>query len=129
LNLLVVDDDPEMRRYMQRSLERGFGPDTSVREAADGEDALRLVSAGGFDAVITDVLLPRLDGLALCAALGAAAGTGRLPVLVVSGELEAIDRARAEVRGLARRAFLAKPFNAATLCAAVARLVGEAEAD
>src|SRR5262245_60535803 len=120
MNLLVVDDDPEMRRYMQRSLERCF-PSALVQQAVDGEDALSAAHGRRFDAVVTDVLLPRLDGLALCAALDEA-----LPVLVVSGELEAVERARTRLRGRPGRAFLAKPFNAATLCAAVKHLLGKA---
>lgn len=118
LSVLVVDDDPEMRRYIQRSLERVFGPGTRVSEAGDGQDALRQLAVNAFDAVITDVLLPRLDGLALCEAVAAG-----LPVLVVSGELDAIERARGALRGRGDRAFLAKPFNGATLGATLARLL------
>lgn len=125
MNLLVVDDDPEMRRYMQRSLQRGLGPDAHVELAADGEDALARLSGSSFAAVITDVRLPRLDGLQLCAALAEAPATRALPVLVVSGELEEVARAEGFTRGASGRAFLAKPFNGATLCAAVERLLGD----
>lgn len=123
LELLVVDDDPEMRRYVQRALERGLGASGHVRESADGEDALRRVREGRFDAVITDVLLPRLDGLALCRALDEDPATRSLPVLIVSGELDAVERAVELVRGRPTRAFLAKPFNGARLCAALERLL------
>lgn len=123
LELLVVDDDPEMRRYIQRGLERGLGGGGHVHQAADGEEALRMIHEGAFDAVITDVLLPRLDGLSLCRALEADPETTTLPVLIVSGELDAVERAQALVRDHASRSFLPKPFNSTTLCAAVERLL------
>jgi CheY-like chemotaxis protein len=123
LAVLIVDDDPEIRRYMQRALRRGFGASSLVTEAADGEDALRALGDGHYDAVITDVLLPRLDGLALCRALEDDPRTRAIPVLIVSGELAAEERARQAVRGRASRAFLAKPFNGVDLCAAVERLL------
>jgi CheY-like chemotaxis protein len=121
--LLIVDDDPEIRRYMQRALQRGFGAASHVTEAADGEDALRELSTGRYDAVITDVLLPRLDGLSLCRALEEDPRTRTIPVLIVSGELGAEERARQAVRGRPSRAFLPKPFNGGDLCAAVERLL------
>lgn len=123
LEVLVVDDDPEMRRYVQRALRRGFGAAGHVEEAADGEDALRSLRAGRFDALITDVLLPRLDGLALCRALDDDPVMRSLPVLIVSGELAAVERARELVRDRPSRGFLAKPFNGADLCAALEHLL------
>lgn len=126
LTIVVVDDDPEMRRYIQRGLERGFAA-SRVHQAADGEEALRLVAEHPVDLVITDVLLPRLDGLSLCHALDSAEATRTLPVLIVSGELEAVERARALVHGRPHRAFLAKPFNAASLRAAVEALLDAAD--
>jgi CheY-like chemotaxis protein len=123
LELLVVDDDPDMRRYIQRGLERGI-EGGHVHQAADGEEALRMIAAEHFDVVITDVLLPRLDGLSLCRALDDDPEMASLPVLIVSGELDAVERAQDLVRGHASRSFLPKPFNSATLCAAVERLLG-----
>lgn len=123
LELLVVDDDPEMRRYVQRSLQRSLGERGHVHLAGDGLEALRLAGTQRFDAVITDVLLPGLDGLSLCDALERTPGTAALPVLVVSGEIDAIERAQALARTRSHRAFLAKPFNAASLVAALEKLL------
>lgn len=123
LEILVVDDDPEMRRYIQRALQRGFGAAGHVSQAADGEDALRMLRAGAFDVLITDVLLPRLDGLSLCRALDDDPATRSIPVLIVSGELAAVERAQELVRGRRSRAFLPKPFNGAALLAAVEQLL------
>ncbi len=109
--VLIADDDREMRAYIRHSL-RGSA---HVSEAADGAEALHLAHQAPPDLVIADVRMPGLDGHALCAALHADAATSDVPVLLVSGE------PRRE-SGCAD-GFLAKPFNAAGLRAAVARLL------
>jgi PAS domain S-box-containing protein len=58
--LLVADDEPAVRRFLCRIL-RAAGYE--VAEAADGKEALRMVSAGGFDAVITDLVMPEQEGI------------------------------------------------------------------
>jgi PAS domain S-box-containing protein len=80
--ILLVEDEPEVRRATTRVLEQsGY----RVRVAADGEEALALLAAepGGFDLVVTDMVMPRLGGAGLYAALqerGVA-----VPVLFVTG--------------------------------------------
>jgi len=123
LEILVVDDDPEMRRYIQRSLQRALGEGGRIHLAGDGVEALAMAEAQRLDALITDVLLPRLDGLSLCQAIERSARTAELPVLIVSGELDAIERAQALARTRPHRAFLAKPFNGRSLLAALDRLL------
>ena len=110
--VLVVDDDADMRLYLRGCL-RAFGFQ-HVLEAANGEDALRLAHEPGVALVVSDVVMPGLDGLALCRTLHADAATAAIPILLVSGE----------PRGPSDGAdgFLAKPFNAASLRAAVERL-------
>ena len=108
LTILIVDDDPDMRLYL-RSCLKTFGGIEYVLEAADGLDALPLARSGGADLVISDVLLPRLDGYGLCLAIKADPGLRHLPVLLISGE----DVGRS-VRSVAD-GFLVKPFNAGEL--------------
>ena len=61
--LLVVDDDPALAR----TLRRAFGVEGyDVQCAGDGAEALVRLSGGSFDAVVLDVSMPRLDGLAVC---------------------------------------------------------------
>ena len=62
-SILVVDDEPVVRRLVVREVERlGCG---TVVEAANGIEAKRLLEASDFDLVITDVMMPELDGLGL----------------------------------------------------------------
>lgn len=113
LTILVADDDADMRLYLTGCL-RTMGP-ARVLEAADGREALHLARALVPDLIITDVVMPGLDGLALYHALRADAGTRGIPVLLVSGETRASP---SEGHG-----FLLKPFNAAQLRAEVERLL------
>lgn len=109
LTVLVVDDDPDMRRYL-RSCLRGLGPRVGrVLEAAEGLQALALARSGVVHVVLADVVMPGLDGHALCRAIKGDPELRHVSVLLVSGEE---DRPAAEARA---DAFLAKPFNATRL--------------
>ena len=78
MRVLVVDDDPAVRESLRRSLAfNGY----QVELADDGEQALRMVGATHPDAVVLDVMMPRLDGLATCRALRAAGDD--VPVLML----------------------------------------------
>lgn len=110
---LIVDDDPDMRFYLRTCLQ-GLGIQR-VLEAADGEEALALARSG-VDLVISDVVIPRLDGYALCRAIKGDAASRGVPVLLISGE-EGASAGEVGADG-----FLAKPFNARQLREAVERL-------
>jgi two-component system response regulator MprA len=103
MRVLVVDDDPAVRESLRRSLVfNGY----QVEIAADGEQALRAVADSRPDAVVLDVMMPRLDGLATCRALRAAGDD--VPVLMLTARDEVADR----VAGLDAGAddYLPKPF-------------------
>jgi DNA-binding response OmpR family regulator len=111
--ILIVDDDPDMRLYLRVCL-RGLGEAAGkVIDAADGVEALRWVRADLVGLVISDVVLPRMDGRALRQAIREDAVHARLPILLISGEPEAGFLSGPE------DAFLPKPFNARELLAAV----------
>jgi CheY-like chemotaxis protein len=115
--ILIVDDDPDMRFYLRGCL-RGLGEEAGeVIHAADGAEALRLVRAGGVALVISDVMLPRVNGLELHRAIREDSAHMALPVLLISGVPEsALPPGPAD-------AFLRKPFNARELLAAVRDLL------
>ena len=113
LTVLVVDDDAELRSYVRRCL-RGFrGGDPRVFEAGNGQAALALLGTEAVDLIISDVVMPVMDGLTLCRALGEEEILCRVPVLLVTGEAPAAARRQAQSAGAG--GFLAKPFNARKL--------------
>ena len=66
MRILVVDDEPQLRRALERALKlEGY----EVALAEDGEQGLAAVADGRPDAIVLDVLMPKLDGLAACRAL------------------------------------------------------------
>ncbi|WP_233491114.1 ATP-binding protein [Blastococcus sp. TBT05-19] len=111
--VLVVDDNADMRAYLARLL----GPHWSVRTTANGEEALAAVAERRPDLVLTDMMMPRIDGFELLRALRADPATRAIPVIM----LTARAGQEASVEGLEAGAddYLAKPFQAAELLARV----------
>ncbi|MES9538515.1 MULTISPECIES: SpoIIE family protein phosphatase [unclassified Actinomadura] len=112
--VLVADDNADMREYLTRLL-RGAG--YQVDSVADGRAALEAVRETGFDMVVSDVMMPHVDGLELVAALRADQRTAALPVLLLSARAGQ----EASIEGLRAGAddYLLKPFAAAELLARV----------
>jgi two-component system response regulator MprA len=117
--ILVVDDDAGLRKALRRVLvSHGF----AVEVAQDGEEALALVRARAFDAVVLDVMMPGADGIEVCERLRAESHA--LPVLM----LTARDAVRDRVAGLDAGAddYLVKPFANEELVARVRALLRRA---
>ena len=101
--VLVVDDEPAVRRALERALKL---ENHDVTLAEDGEVALDVLARGATDAVILDVLMPRLDGLEVCRRLRKAGD--RTPVLMLTAR-DAIDD-RVEGLDVGADDYLVKPF-------------------
>ena len=103
MRILVVDDEPAVREAVERAL-RLEGHDVAL--AADGGQALDALNAWPPDAVVLDVLMPRIDGLEACRRMRSSGD--RTPVLM----LTARDAVRDRVAGLDAGAddYLVKPF-------------------
>jgi PAS domain S-box-containing protein len=120
--VLVADDNNDMRAYVQALL----APHFTVRACADGEAALALVLAEPPDLLLSDVMMPRLDGFGLLAQVRASATLRELPVILLSAR--AGEEARVEGLQAGADDYLAKPFAAAELLARVQHQVGRAAA-
>jgi len=115
MRLLVVEDEPDLLAGLVRALRReGYAVDT----AEDGEDGLYKAQSADYDAIVLDVMLPRLDGWEVLERLRAAKAT---PVLM----LTARDRSADRVRGLDSGAddYLVKPFDSAELFARLRAII------
>jgi PAS domain S-box-containing protein len=117
--VLIADDNADMRDYLGRLL----GSDGyEVEAVTDGQQALDSVRATLPDIVVSDVMMPRLDGLELVAALRSDPRTAAVPVLLLSARAGQ----EASIGGLQAGAddYLTKPFAAAELLARVRATVG-----
>ncbi|MCW2752883.1 MAG: response regulator transcription factor [Marmoricola sp.] len=121
-HVLVVDDDRAVRESLRRSLEfNGY----TVSLAQDGAEALAGISAIGPDAIIMDVMMPRLDGIETTRALRSVGN--QVPILVLTARDAVGDR----VEGLDAGAddYLAKPFSLDELLARLRALLRRVSAD
>jgi signal transduction histidine kinase len=116
MRFLIVDDYPANRRLLRASLEvEGH----TIVEATNGTEALQLLAAEVVDAVISDILMPGMDGYRLCRELrrGSTANASVPFVLYTATYTSTTDRALAETVGA--DAFLLKPAPTATILDAV----------
>ena len=111
--VLLADDNADMREYLQRLLRPGY----EVTTVTDGQAALEAARANPPNIIISDVMMPRMGGLQLVAALRADLRTADVPVLLLSARAGQ----EAAIEGLEAGAddYLVKPFSAAELLARV----------
>jgi PAS domain S-box-containing protein len=111
--ILVVDDNADMRHYLVRMLAERY----EVRSTPDGETALAAIRESAPDLVLTDVMMPRLDGFGLLRELRSDPKTRTIPVIVLSARAGEESR----VEGIEQGAddYLIKPFSARELLARV----------
>jgi two-component system response regulator MprA len=108
--ILLVDRDPYVRRLVKQFLDEAY----VVEFADDGYSALDHVRASPTCAVIAEILIPRLDGLALCRSIKGDPATQQVPILVIS-----VLAAEGRARQSGADAFLKKPLEKTSLVAAL----------
>ncbi|HET7547975.1 MAG TPA: ATP-binding protein [Usitatibacter sp.] len=111
--VLVVDDNADMRDYIRRLL----APRWQVASARDGAEALALLRRERFDLVITDVMMPEVDGFGLVRELRRDPALAALPVIMLSAR--AGEEARIEGLEAGADDYVVKPFGARELVAQV----------
>lgn len=122
--VLVIDDSLTVRE-LERKLLAGRGYEVAV--AVDGMDGWNVLHAEAFDLVITDVDMPRMDGIELVGRIRGDARLAQLPVMIVSYKDREQDRERGMLAGADY--YLAKgSFHDTALLDAVQDLIGEADA-
>jgi DNA-binding response OmpR family regulator len=116
MRILVVEDEHKLASVLKRGLEEhGYAVDV----AYDGEDGLAMATAAPYDLIVLDVMLPKLDGLAVSHALRA--GDAHMPILMLTARDAVDDR----VSGLDSGAddYLTKPFAFRELLARIRALL------
>jgi two-component system chemotaxis response regulator CheY len=115
--IFVVDDSKTMREMIQFTLKEA-GHD--VRAAEDGEQALSLLGSGSVDLIITDLNMPKMDGIALIKALRAHPVHRGTPILILTTEADASKKQEGKSAGAT--GWLVKPFVPEKLLETIARV-------
>jgi len=121
MRILIVEDEPDLLSAVAQSLrEEGY----AVDEATDGETGLYKAKGSDYDAIVLDLMIPRLDGLTLLSRLRSSKTT---PVLILTARDTTADR----VKGLDNGAddYLTKPFELAELLARLRALIRRSAGD
>ena len=116
--VLAVDDSTSMRQMVKATLvSAGYG----VIEAADGQEALEYARDNPVDLVITDVNMPRMDGITLVSELRSLPSYRLTPVLLLTTESSMEKKMEGKKAGAT--GWLVKPFHPAQLLATLARIL------
>jgi len=112
--ILVVDDEAPIRQFVARALTHA-GDHYQVETAEDGLEALGMLSGGRFDLLVTDIVMPGLDGIEL--ALKVAKEYPDMTILMMTGY--ATEKQRAYGLDHLIHKVVSKPFSLKQICAAV----------
>lgn len=117
--LLLIDDAEDMRELAKLFLE--LDGEFEVETASDAESGLAAVRARRPDAILMDVMMPEIDGIAALGMIRADPALRDLPVILLSGTVRGPGSER--LQGLDVRGVIAKPFDAGALASQVATLL------
>jgi signal transduction histidine kinase/ligand-binding sensor domain-containing protein/DNA-binding response OmpR family regulator len=116
--LLIVEDNEELSSYLRDSLEQDF----TIESVSDGEDALSRIADFSPDVVLSDVMMPNMDGLELCRNLKENIITSHIPVVLLTARN--LEEHQVEGFESGADAYVVKPFDVDVLRARLKTLVG-----
>jgi len=105
LTILIVDDDTEIAHYIKTELSDWYRFD----HACNGKEGLKMLLTGKYDLVISDVMMPEMDGISMLKKIKANSNVSDIPVILLTSKSEVENRLEGLRKGA--DAFLAKPFN------------------
>ncbi|MCB0374610.1 MAG: response regulator [Sinomicrobium sp.] len=111
--ILIVEDHPEMRNFIRQQIE----PDYRVLEAKDGIEALEILEKQLPDLILSDVMMPRMDGFQLLEKIRARPHTENIPLIMLTARADSQDRLHALTIGVDD--YLTKPFDERELMARI----------
>ena len=118
LSILVVEDNPDV----QETIREYLTPEFDVIIAKDGAQGLSLATSLRPSLILTDLVVPQLDGIALCRALRAEEATRQIPIIVMSGH--GTDETKHAAISAGADDFLPKPFRQRELLARIGNQLG-----
>jgi two-component system chemotaxis response regulator CheY len=109
-DILVVDDSAAIRKILTRVLRQTGMAIQTIHEAGDGQDALAVMALHRIDLVLSDINMPKMDGLQLLASLKASPQWQKIPVVMITtegGETKVAEAVRLGAAGYVRKPFTA----------------------
>jgi two-component system chemotaxis response regulator CheY len=109
-DILVVDDSAAIRKILTRVLRQTGMAIQTIHEAGDGQEALAVMALHRIDLVLSDINMPKMDGLQLLASLKASPQWQKIPVVMITtegGETKVTEAVRLGAAGYVRKPFTA----------------------
>ncbi len=109
-DILVVDDSAAIRKILTRVLRQTGMAIQTIHEAGDGQEAMAVMAQHRIDLVLSDINMPKMDGLQLLASLKASAKWHNIPVVMITtegGETKVAEAVRLGAAGYVRKPFTA----------------------
>jgi len=112
IKILVAEDNPAVREFIVRAIQ---SDKVTISQVQDGQEALQKLSEENFDILITDIVMPNVDGITL--SLKAIRQYQDLRIIMISGYVQ--ERMRAHNLDALVHRIIAKPFSLEEICEAV----------
>ncbi|MBK8704294.1 MAG: response regulator [Saprospiraceae bacterium] len=119
--LMVVEDNPELRNYLVSSLQKIY----KVDQASDGEDAYSMALADPPDLIVSDVMMPKMDGMDLCRKLKSNYLTSHIPIILLTARTSLIHKISGFETGADE--YITKPFSYKLLLTRIENLIESRE--
>lgn len=119
--ILVAEDDDEIRQYIRKELHTDF----RILECTDGQEAWEIALKEQPDLIVTDVMMPRLDGLSLCRKVKQHTNINHIPVIMLTAKTMQEDHMQGLESGA--DAYLTKPFRMEMLISTIRNLISNRE--
>lgn len=119
--VLIVEDDDEIRRYIRSELDTDF----RISECTNGKEGLENILKEKPDLVISDVMMPEMDGITLCRKMKQNINVNHIPIILLTAKSKAED----QIEGLeiGADAYVIKPFNTELLRTTISNLIANRE--
>jgi len=120
-SLLIVEDNAELRRFLVEQLESNF----NVLQASDGKQGLEIAFEKLPDLIVSDLMMPVLNGLEMCQRLKNDIQTSHIPIILLTAKLS--DETKIESYKAGADSYIAKPFNFDVLLTRIEMLIEQQE--
>lgn len=119
--VLIVEDDEEIRHYIRSELDSNF----RIYECTNGREGLETILKEKPDLVISDVMMPEMDGITLCRKIKQNINVNHIPIILLTAKSKAED----QIEGLeiGADAYIVKPFNTELLRTSISNLIANRE--